>query len=693
MKRIAMLVGVAVTLMPLAYATTLDNLTQDLSGKDEKARSEARQLFSRQGAEAVPRLISLLANEDAQVWNAANNVLSDLAAQFSMRGREADCGALRDALMALLASDQPAHMRIRALRLLPLVTPEGAAVDPIGKLLTDADADMREKARETLETIATLQAALALSGALVDCPDPGFQSALLLALSQIKKPVGLDKAIMLASSPEARVRASAALALAWTGETAYLGILRKVWKSADPGTSFDACDALLRLTDGMVVRGGNFDTAMGVYREVLAEDGDVIHQSGAISGLGRYGDESVVPVILDALKGANGRDLEAAALAAFASLQGVNANKALLEAYEGVSADMKIGMVAAFGRKQDPAFLPVMDAAARGEDAALRKAGINALTDSRLAGAIDGLVMNTQGDQAELKELARTGLTRLAGWFRQQNEKEAAGKAFLALYRTAANDEDKKTAFEGLKEFPVPEAFDVVLNTMTPEEMDKLPVGALVGIVKGLQDAGRAEDANKLMARLMSRLSTPEAVGQAAAILGQMYPGPEAAHKLGFVNNWLLAGPFPWSMSNAFSVINVNEPNVDVKAAYRLDNKDMTWQAHESGDAAGVINLGGILPADHACAYAYAHVSVPEAVDAVVRTGSDDGIKVWVNGQSVIENNIDRPCGVDQDQGPVKLNAGVNAVLVECTQNGGGWNFRLRLTTPDGAALPFEIVK
>ena len=675
-----------------AQATPLDDLIQGLTGNDEVARSTARQLLVREGGAALPRVLPLLTHEDARIWWAANNVLTEIAGQVSVPGREAERQVLTDGLMALLAPEQPANFKICALRLLPLATPEGCAVEPIAKLLADTDADLREKARETLETIRTTQAAEALCNAL-DAADPAFQSALLISLSQIKKPFCLDKAASLVSSADARVRASAALALACTGNTVYIPLMKNVWKSSDAATSFDACDALLRFADAIVMHGGNFDTAMGLYREVLANDNNVVHQSGAIAGLGRYGDESAVPVILEALKSANGRELEPAALAAFASLQGVNADNALLDAYAEASQDMKIGMVAAFGRKQDAAFLPLLAAAAQDADPALHKAGINALADSRQAAALDGLLANAQSDHAEYKELAVTGLKRLAQLYRQQNEKEAAGKAFLALYRAAANDEDKQAAFDGIKQFPIPEAFDVVMNSMSPEEMDKLPVAALVGLVKGMQDAGRADDANKLMARLMARLNTPDAVRQAIAVLGQMGPAVEAAHKLGFVNHWMIAGPFPWSMANAFNVINVNEPNVDPKAMYRLDNKDMAWQAHETGDAGGVVNLSAVCPGDHVCAYAYTQISVPAEADAVVRTGSDDGIKVWVNGQAVIEQNVDRPCDVDQDQGAVKLNAGVNTILVECTQNGGGWNFRLRLTTPDGAALPFDIVK
>jgi len=80
-------------------------------------------------------------------------------------------------------------------------------------------------------------------------------------------------------------------------------------------------------------------------------------------------------------------------------------------------------------------------------------------------------------------------------------------------------------------------------------------------------------------------------------------------------------------------------------------------------------------------------VDVPEAGDAVLRCGSDDGIKVWINGEVVLNRDVDRGAKVDQDQAPCKLKAGANEILVEISQGGGGWNFNLRFTTPDGRPL------
>ena len=92
-------------------------------------------------------------------------------------------------------------------------------------------------------------------------------------------------------------------------------------------------------------------------------------------------------------------------------------------------------------------------------------------------------------------------------------------------------------------------------------------------------------------------------------------------------------------------------------------------------------------------AYGLAEIEVPEAVDAVVRVGSDDGVKVWVNGEAVHEHNVDRGAALDDDQAPARLKAGKNTLLVQITQGGGGWVFCLRLTRPDGVPLAFTMAQ
>lgn len=71
--------------------------------------------------------------------------------------------------------------------------------------------------------------------------------------------------------------------------------------------------------------------------------------------------------------------------------------------------------------------------------------------------------------------------------------------------------------------------------------------------------------------------------------------------------------------------------------------------------------------------------------DAILEMGSDDGIKVWVNGTLVFSHNIARAVAPGQEKAPVHLKSGDNRVLVKVTQNIMGWGFCARVTNPDGS--------
>jgi hypothetical protein len=72
--------------------------------------------------------------------------------------------------------------------------------------------------------------------------------------------------------------------------------------------------------------------------------------------------------------------------------------------------------------------------------------------------------------------------------------------------------------------------------------------------------------------------------------------------------------------------------------------------------------------------------------------GSDDGLKVWLNGRVVHANNAVRPCSPGQDKVKVKLKAGANDLLLKVTQGGGEWSACCRVRSPDGQPLPDATV-
>jgi hypothetical protein len=104
-------------------------------------------------------------------------------------------------------------------------------------------------------------------------------------------------------------------------------------------------------------------------------------------------------------------------------------------------------------------------------------------------------------------------------------------------------------------------------------------------------------------------------------------------------------------------------------------------------DQAGQVNLDAFYnQADHAAAYAVAWLYCPQEVkDAKLYTGSDDYLKVWINGKEVFAYKTERRASnPDQDATKgVALKQGYNRVVVKCIDVVYGWDFYLRFTTAE----------
>ncbi len=680
---------IALCLTAAAEKPTVDTLVGWVAGGDAQLRIQARQLLPREGAKAVHALIPLLAHEDPEVSWTALRLVEDLANATGAPGREDERYYVAEELMGLVLPGQSDAMKKLGFRLLPLAVREGSSVVLISTYLRDAE--LREKARRCLQHIGTAGAARDMTAALDDA-DPAFQVALLRGLAMMEAPPCLVKAAELTESKDAGVRAAAARALSWTGNPAYANVIQSICAQATPETAFEANDALLRLADAMALRGGNWDHAMGLYRHVLTTDSNPVHQAGAISGLGRFGDETVIDGILAALKGPNGAELEGPALQAFGALKGRAATRQLLDAYADAPPSIQPGLLATFGGKRDPLYLPLLSKSVRGEDPVKRRIAMQALASSELAGAVDGVAAYAEIlEGAELEE-ALASLKHLANTFRDRGEKAGAGKAFLALYKLSGSEDMRLFALDGIKQFPIEESFDVVLDALGGEEMQALPIGTVAGIAKAMYEADRKEEATKVLDALMPRLVNGNDVREAMRFLSGV-EGHPFQQRLGVISAWWIAGPFPWSSTAGFQPPPVDPNAIDLSAKYSVDDREVTWKKYETGDPAGMMPMGALLQQiDNVCAYAYTRIEIAEDTDGAVRVGSDDGIRVWVNGEVVHENNIDRGCDLDQDIAPAKFKAGVNEILVQSTQNAGGWAFLGRLTKADSTALPFKLV-
>ncbi|HQH72612.1 MAG TPA: hypothetical protein PK360_11085, partial [bacterium] len=90
------------------------------------------------------------------------------------------------------------------------------------------------------------------------------------------------------------------------------------------------------------------------------------------------------------------------------------------------------------------------------------------------------------------------------------------------------------------------------------------------------------------------------------------------------------------------------------------------------------------------CAYAKTQVQSTEDREQAFYVGSDDWVKVWVNGKEVFSNLQDRYGYPDQNRFLVKLHKGGNEILIRTGHGQGPWRFGLRMDNDPPGAFALE---
>jgi hypothetical protein len=213
---------------------------------------------------------------------------------------------------------------------------------------------------------------------------------------------------------------------------------------------------------------------------------------------------------------------------------------------------------------------------------------------------------------------------------------------------------------------------------------------------------GDSETARYEFERAFDHARASNQVTSAAAQLAKLGQSVNPARHLGLVVDWWLVGPFDAPRFTGFARAFEPEMRVDLAAEYTgAGGEAIRWRRHHSDDPLGLVNLAQALgPAKEAVGYAYAELESPEDRSVQLRTGADDNLTVWLNGQKVFSReqwlNGSR---FDRFVTSVKLARGTNRVLVKICQGPqhkdpqvpNNWTFQLRFCDDGGAGIPLAV--
>ncbi|MEZ6089446.1 MAG: hypothetical protein R3C05_15730 [Pirellulaceae bacterium] len=216
--------------------------------------------------------------------------------------------------------------------------------------------------------------------------------------------------------------------------------------------------------------------------------------------------------------------------------------------------------------------------------------------------------------------------------------------------------------------------------------------------------AAEGEAAISLYNQTLQVARHPNHLKKIADALREAKQEVDLAKHMGFITQWKLVGPFDNTDMKGFDVVyppeaeylasadhTISQPSYDGKAG------QVAWQSESTKHELGMVNLNPVYNNEKsAIHYGYVELESAKEQPAQARLGCIVANKIWVNGELIMSNEVYHArTGVDQYIADFTLQKGKNTLLIKTCQNdqtqswAQDWEFQLRITDPDGAAIDF----
>ncbi|MFO1499717.1 MAG: HEAT repeat domain-containing protein [Verrucomicrobiota bacterium] len=242
-----------------------------------------------------------------------------------------------------------------------------------------------------------------------------------------------------------------------------------------------------------------------------------------------------------------------------------------------------------------------------------------------------------------------------------------------------------RLAVSGLSSLNDSGAINVIAPLLDLEPIKEEAASALVKLAVSIasSDPASAAHACELALKVVANPITEK---RAAELLGELQRSRD------YIFTWQLAGPYSQpgkSGQELFDVVFPPELPEDSRTHWRLVNG--TFKPGEPV----VLNLAEIVGGIERVVYLRTAVYSDRPRPVRLRLRTDDGVKAWVNGRVVHTRNVVRSLTSGEDEVPVTLRTGWNALLLKVTQAEGEWGACAQLRTvdrpePDGLRFDAE---
>jgi HEAT repeat protein len=383
--------------------------------------------------------------------------------------------------------------------------------------------------------------------------------------------------------------------------------------------------------------------------------------------------ETLVPLLEVAAKSTNDRApiLQTLLSVCRAETDKDRVARSVIGAIDQASPSQRHQLLPLLAELATPAALRAAEATVQSTDTELAKEALRVLAQWPTAAPAPRLLESARSaSDLTLHTLALRGAIAIS-----VHESDAAQR--LAILRealeVARRVEEKKQILGQISRKPVQEALELALGQLSnPELVDEAGL-AVLSIAESLASSD-PRSANAVAEKVLAATESPEISRRAWALRVKPEPGGPR------IREWQLSGPYSQAgVTGATAVF-------DLVFSPEEKGESADWQSLPPNDH---VNLAAVFPGQENCvAYLKTRIISPTATTGAILLGSDDGIKVWLNGEVVHSNNVDRGEVPDQDVAPIRLRQGANDLLFKISQGGGGWSVSARIVGADGQPLP-----
>lgn len=143
-----------------------------------------------------------------------------------------------------------------------------------------------------------------------------------------------------------------------------------------------------------------------------------------------------------------------------------------------------------------------------------------------------------------------------------------------------------------------------------------------------------------------------------------------------FYKDWWIIGPFDNENQKGLTMVYEPERSFDTSSLLKGKNgMSVRWRRYDNPNSGYIDFAGQFEPSENVVAYARRTVNLDQAKNVKFGVGSNDGVRVWVNGKLVLDRQVGRRAQVNDDIITVALQKGDNDILVKVDQLKRGWGF------------------